>query len=385
MEGPEELQRDQLTSLTDMISELRMNQESQQTNMQALQTQLEELTELREYTPGDDMTTRERRSAPSAPSSSAATTTTTTTTKSTPQTDRPIPCPKIGPKSYIAEWISLTIIWLTSLPPAWVPDNEPKKKTISVMIAEGLNARPNYLSSWMRIIQDSNYSSKTIREKLDILKNDIVVEEKKIAKSEFDKRDKVPDESFSEYRMALNVLAQVAFPTYSLDERNERVLERYLHGIGKIGKDVRQQAPKNLDDAILKSLAVQAEQNKQDQNTLLFTNQKFQGFCGKCGRRGHRTSECRSSGAQRAPPRGPPRFNNPQQQTIRPQAQYTFRPQPMGTNPSPVGKYRYNTNNRICYVCRQYGHLAKECPHRPNPTRVAALLQNEDPTTQPEC
>ena len=75
--GSEDPQRDQITTLTDMISELRMNQEAQQTNMQQLQTQLEELTELREYTPGDEVTTRERRSAPS---STAKTTTTTTTT-----------------------------------------------------------------------------------------------------------------------------------------------------------------------------------------------------------------------------------------------------------------------------------------------------------------
>ena len=98
------------------------------------------------------------------------------------------------------------MLWLQSLPKAYIPHEAPMIKLIYMLIAEALFEKLSYVSAWPRIVNDADNAAKTVNKRLEILKNEIIVEERTNARSEFTKREKRPDELFSEYRVALKGL-----------------------------------------------------------------------------------------------------------------------------------------------------------------------------------
>ena len=365
----EDAERDQVSRLTEIMTEMRMRQQTTEELIQTLvssippRPELSPLSEEASQEHGPSLHPAETLRAATAEGEATAKTSTesTKTPSATSSKTKPIDCPRIGRKSYIGEYVALVVLWLHSLPEHFAPNNETQKKTVSVVIAEALHDRPEYQSAWLQIVNDAANATMTIHDGLMLLKNEVIVEEKAIAKSEFDKRNKLAEETFSEYRVALNILAQVAFPSYSSEERADRVLDRFLSGIGEIGPAVRSQAPANQDEAIRICLAVSAERQKS--NVLMFNQTKpksFTGFCGRCGKRGHRTVECPANNAQPNVLR--PRMN-PITDGNRPE--YQFRRQPMMTRPPPPSRgntrTRFNPENRICYRCRSRGHIASNC------------------------
>ena len=170
------------------------------------------------------------------------------------------------------------------------------------------------------------------------LKDNVVAEERLIAKENFKGREKSEDENFSEYRLALQAEASVAYEGYDEEELDEKVLERFLDGIGKAGESVRLQAPKTMDEAISKAIAYENEQKrnrKEKERVYAFKKRSFQGMCFKCNQRGHKANEC-------------PETENAQSSNAQSSQRYEGR----------------RREPRRCYVCGSTEHVARECPQK---------------------
>jgi len=336
---------------------------AQAKEMITLKSKLEELesglTELKVDSHGDG-SVRERRSAPSKEEAAAAAAAAAAATaaaaaaaeaakagKSSSSSDsdsggrgpnpynaKMDPCPKMGKEQAMGEWTNLVNHWFEGL--SIIVRTGEGRVRVHVAMASGLDARPRIKTAWMRMLAEQKRSGDplpSLETLLKQLKDNVVAEEVTVAREEFRARKKLPDESFSEYKMALMSLGGTAYEGYDQKELEVRVLEQFLEGMGPAGESVRLQAPKVIEDAIAKAIAYEHEQTKGatggKERVYAFSRRNFQGNfqgnCHKCGKRGHRAVECRSEGANQA------------------------------------GEAKFE---RKCYVCGKPDHIARFCPDK---------------------
>ena len=244
-------------------------------------------------------------------------------------------CPKMGKEQNMSEWTRSVTRWEKGVP-VILRDGLGRERLHNA-IEVALEHRPKVKTQWSRLLAAKE---KIVEEGGDMppladlvveLKDKVVHEEKLIARETFKGRDKVDEENFSEYNLVLKAEGAIGYEGLSDEELDEKVLERFLDGIGKAGESVRLQAPKTIEEAIAKAIAYENEQKrnkKEKERVYAFARKPFKGACFKCKQHGHKAHECPNV------PNAEPRDETRPKET------------------------------RSCYVCKEVGHIAKDCPQR---------------------
>ena len=266
-------------------------------------------------------------------------------------------CPAATKDQSMREWTTLAKRWARSLPVALM-EGEGRYR-VHTAVAAGLNGKPRVKTAWNRVLEphekrfdDDQEAFPPLGDLLTELKGNVAEEEKIVAQEEFKFRDLRTGELYSEYKRALFSLAGVGYDEYSESQLSAKVLDRFLLGCGEAGPSVRLQAPKSLEEAIIKAIAFDNEKTRSEKTTVYAlgnnyksrgnnnnnnnnNNRPFNGNCFKCGKRGHKFNDCRVTNNNNNNESGNNNNNNQQ------------RPAPR------------------CFVCNQEGHQDFACPNRP--------------------
>ena len=271
----------------------------------------------------------------------------------------------------------------------WVDAIHPRimanaRTRIYVAIGEALHANPKAKSTWIGVHQEAQKAVKRgepepeVKDMLQNLHDLVAVEEKEIARQDFLARDWMPPENFSEYRLYLWAKGKLGYPKYTPEMLEEKVLERFLMGMGPSGKSVRLQNPKTVEDAIALGIKYQEEQKKQEvakQNIVAYIAEHQEEeedgqlyafgmqdiICRRCNQKGHIARNC------------PKAKYAPNQQSTGNSAQYTQAYQSGNQASRPSGnptqsysnqQHQRKKTSRECYVCGGADHLARDCPRK---------------------
>ena len=266
-------------------------------------------------------------------------------------------CPKAGKDQSMREWTDYVKRWIHGLP--LIVRTGPARSRIHVAIAGGLDGKPKVKTAWQRMLAevdrqvDAGGAMPDLETMLKELKDTVVAEEVTVAKEEFKARNKAPDETFSDYKMVLMAIGGTAYEGLSQEELTDKVKDRFLDGMGKAGESVRLQAPATIEEAIAKGIAWETEKAKQEgakgERVYAFggasannRSARIAGNCFKCGKKGHKASDCRS------------KVDNSTTGAT-------------GNASTTAGNATATTTPKVeqkCFVCGKTDHLARTCPDR---------------------